>query len=539
MGKLLKRISAAVRCCTHYLSWSALAPSGAPIGKRALWTLLICTSAWQSLAFEALGNSFVRMDFSLSLNAQNRNTVFIELFDDRPLTRDNFLAYVNGGAFDEDGGTLMHRLVQGFVLQGGGFHHEIQTEPDPLNTSLNPNAEVDLDGNPATPNPSVNNEFSNQPFRSNLRGTLAMAKVEGNPNSATSEFFFNLKDNGGTSPNGLDFQNGGFTVFARVVGDGMALIDAYNGLPDINLNQDSNDNGVRDAGPFTEVPILPSGSSYLTLIMTNTDQIDYLGNGLTTTVPAGGLTFSQRDTFIDTGTVFTGSIDPLTIGPGRKLGIRENYSLNRSIMNHGILAPGLDLGAIVVQGNYYQFADGTLDIELRETIPGSQYDKLIMTNDAFLNGKLNVSLIGGFEPGANDSFTVLTCDELVGDFAVVDLPQLTLGLVWDYARTAKAITISVAAADFNRNGVTDMADYVLWRNMRNATVTPFSAADGNGNGVVDDADFIIWRNNFGNTRGGSSGTGLGSLASVPEPGSLALLGMAVLPIAARRRRQRG
>ena len=57
-------------------------------------------------------------------------------------------------------------------------------------------------------------------------------------------------------PNGLDFQNGGFTVFAQVVGDGMNLIDAYNGLSRLALDQDADDNGVRDAGPFNEVPAL-------------------------------------------------------------------------------------------------------------------------------------------------------------------------------------------------------------------------------------------------------------------------------------------
>ena len=135
-----------------------------------------------------------------------RETVFIELFDDRPLTRDNFMAYVNSGRFDN---SLMHRLAyEGslpFVLQGGGYHPVFQTEPPPLNVSLNPDAEVDLDGNPATGNPTVNNEFTNSPFRSNLRGTLAMAKLDGDPDSATSEYFFNLKNNGGTAPERFGF----------------------------------------------------------------------------------------------------------------------------------------------------------------------------------------------------------------------------------------------------------------------------------------------------------------------------------------------
>ena len=80
------------------------------------------------------------------------------------LTTANFLQYVNGGLFNS---SLMHRLafslaVAPFVLQGGGYYPQYINEPiTPLQKSLNPNLTVDLDGNYATPNPTVNSEFNN------------------------------------------------------------------------------------------------------------------------------------------------------------------------------------------------------------------------------------------------------------------------------------------------------------------------------------------------------------------------------------------
>ena len=99
------------------------------------------------------------------------------------------------------------------MIQGGGFTFRDVTEPVPRDAP-------------------VPNEFG----RSNLRGTLAMAKVSGDPNSATSEWFFNLADNSGP-PSELDTQNGGFTVFGQVRGDGMQVVDAIAALNRANVGQ--------------------------------------------------------------------------------------------------------------------------------------------------------------------------------------------------------------------------------------------------------------------------------------------------------------
>jgi len=109
-----------------------------------------------------------------------------------PGTVENFLRYVKDGDFD---GSFIHRSVPEFVIQGGGFYP---------------------DGTPVPTDPPISNEFG----RSNLRGTVAMAKLGGDPDSATSQWFVNLGDN---SEN-LDSQNGGFTVFGEVI-EGMDVVD--------------------------------------------------------------------------------------------------------------------------------------------------------------------------------------------------------------------------------------------------------------------------------------------------------------------------
>ena len=471
-------------------------------------------------------NPFVQLDYSLTLANRSRSTVFIELFDDRPLTRDNFLQYVNAGLYN---GVLMHRSVPGFVMQGGGFYERRLAEPeidppdDPV--SLDPNFTVDLDGNPNTSNPTVNNEFNNQPFRSNLRGTLSMAKVAGDPNSASNQFFFNLDDNDATSQfNNLDVDNGGFTVFARVVGDGMALIDQFAALTPRDLNPDTNDDGTRDGGVFGAVPLF--GNTIAKII--NARRIDYYGTGSSINVPGGGLTFSTRDAFIDAGATFGGT-GQIIVDVNRSLGIREGISLGRPLVNRGIVAPGMQLGSVTVP-TYQQTGTGTLAIQLRGPTANTQYDQLLVSGNTQLAGKLDISLINLYQPVHGNSFTVLLASSISGTFANVELPFLTTGLVWDYRATSTAITLAVAAADFNKNGVADAADYTIWRDMSGRTGEGL-AADANRDMVVNAADLAIWRSNFGNVRGNVL-AGSGSATAVPEPSSLALAALGML-LAAR------
>lgn len=138
----------------------------------------------------------------------------IALLDDlTPLSVANFLAYVNAGDYD---GTFIHRaarLTNGtpFVVQGGNFS---------------------FDGGGNLQSVTSRGAVVNEPRISNVRGTVAMAKLAGDPDSATNQWFVNMGDNSAN----LDNQNGGFTVFGTVLGDGMQVVDAIAALRIVNIN---------------------------------------------------------------------------------------------------------------------------------------------------------------------------------------------------------------------------------------------------------------------------------------------------------------
>jgi cyclophilin family peptidyl-prolyl cis-trans isomerase len=540
------------------VSAAVLQPHCKPSGKRKRkWrkfrALLLCLFPGVISALTPWGvkaSQYVELDYNLTLAGRARNSVFLELFDDKPITQANFLQYVNNTsiAHGNYSGSFMHRLARGFVIQGGGYYPSFVQEPAPLNVSLDPNAQIDLDGNLATPNPTIVNEHNTSPVRSNTRGTIAMARINGQPNSASNQWFVNLADNSSS----LDSLDGGFTVFGQVAGDGMAMFDAFNTLGITNLNPDTNDDGTRDGGPFFNynastdtsgnptdgVPYLHGGSQDILVVINQAKQVDYLGANLITTLNSS-LTFRDRDAFIDTGTSFSGNpVYGLGIGVGRTLGIREGFSLNRDLTNDGTLAPGEQLGSITVQ-NYVQFVDGTLKIQLAGTTADTQYDRIVATGTATINGTLDVSFLTGFNPSVGNTFTFLTATQITGTFLYYDLPNLASGLVWHISKTPTAYTLSIVAADFDRDGVVDMSDYVLWRNTKNMNVTPYSGADANGDGFVNDADYAIWRSSFGDVRGTASGAGSGSLVSggVPEPASVLLISIGFLSFFSSRHRR--
>lgn len=135
-------------------------------------------------------NTYVTMD-------TNYGKIQLELYPDKaPKTVENFVAYVEEGFYD---GTIFHRVIPGFMIQGGGLTEDMNDKP-----------------NKRAP---IQNEANNK--LSNKRGTISMARTN-YPHSATSQFFINHEDN-----EMLDYQspdNWGYAVFGRVI-DGMDVVD--------------------------------------------------------------------------------------------------------------------------------------------------------------------------------------------------------------------------------------------------------------------------------------------------------------------------
>jgi peptidyl-prolyl cis-trans isomerase A (cyclophilin A) len=140
----------------------------------------------------------------------------VELYADKaPKTVENFLSYVRDKHYD---GTIFHRVISGFMIQGGGFMPDMQQKPTRAPIAL-----------------------ETRPELKNDRGTLAMARTA-NPNSATAQFFINVVDN--ASLNAPNPDGYGYAVFGKVV-SGMDVVDKIKGVP----------TGSR--GPHQNVPATP------------------------------------------------------------------------------------------------------------------------------------------------------------------------------------------------------------------------------------------------------------------------------------------
>ncbi len=187
---------------------------------------LLVATALSLTGAVALAGPQVRLDTSLG-------PIILELADDKaPKTVDNFLAYARDGFYN---GTIFHRVIDGFMIQGGGFTADFQQKPTRA---------------------PVPNEADNG--LKNLRGTIAMARTS-DPQSATAQFFINVKDNPALDYRSSTPQGWGYAVFGKVI-DGMEAVDKIRQTPT---------GAGGPGGRFSDVPTNPVIIHSVTILPTS------------------------------------------------------------------------------------------------------------------------------------------------------------------------------------------------------------------------------------------------------------------------------
>ena len=152
----------------------------------------------------ALASEEVAKENPVVVMRTNLGAIEIELYPDKaPLTVENFLRYVKEGHYD---GTIFHRVIKGFMVQGGGFGADMNQKSthEPIKNE-------------------ADNGLGNEP------GTIAMART-GDPHSATAQFFINTVNNQGLNFRSPDARGWGYTVFGKVT-SGMDVVQAIEGSP--------------------------------------------------------------------------------------------------------------------------------------------------------------------------------------------------------------------------------------------------------------------------------------------------------------------
>ena len=339
---------------------------------------------------------FVGVEQQLVLMETVLGPILIEMLPQAaPGTVQNFLNYVDDGDYDN---SIIHRSVPGFVLQGGGF----------------------IVGNPPTAIPTddpIVNEFQ----LSNLRGTLSMAKTNAGPDTATSQWFINLADN---SLN-LDSQNGGFTVFARVVGSGMEVADVIELLPRFNLG-----------GAFTELPF----ERFVTVVQAE-DLVDLPSVRRIERYPVSGSSAESAILFEVSGT----NSEIVTAG-------LDGAELRLTLNNYRAGSSDIIVRATDIYENEIVF-DFTVTTEREE----AEYTNIDLSEFNF-EGESHSFVLN------LDSNTVWTVEESIGwvDFSIVEGEgpvQITVTVEENAEVTSRVGTVSIGGIEYT---ITQTPAFIPW-----------------------------------------------------------------------------
>jgi hypothetical protein len=237
----------------------------------------------------------------------------------------------------------------------------------------------------------------------------------------------------------------------------------------------------------------------------------------------GTLRIGQHGTLKGNGTITTNATD----GSG-------------TVFNEaGTVIPGrehpsipIQLGSMLINSNYQQGPEGTLEVQLGGTVLGvdSGYDRLRVDGDLSVEGTLKLNFVGGFTPAVGNTFDLIS-------FTGTHTPSLPTivapaghSFSLEYLPGILRLTRTAnLPGDFDADGDVDGADFVAWQtNFPLASGATLAMGDADGDGDVDGADFVVWQTHFPTSSGGAA-------APVPEPAAGLSLLLAVAVLAAARR----
>jgi len=201
--------------------------------KLSTIVLIICFFSISPGIFADTGKAAATQDSFVRLQTTLGN-IDIELFDSKaPVTVKNFLGYVESGFYD---GTIFHRVIKGFMIQGGGFTSGIKNDTKKTKASIHNEADNGL---------------------KNKTGTISMARLP-QPHSASSQFFINTNDNTSLDHRGKTAMDWGYAVFGKVV-KGMDVVRKIENSPTHTIGYYQN--VPRDEVVITKARVLKSGKS--------------------------------------------------------------------------------------------------------------------------------------------------------------------------------------------------------------------------------------------------------------------------------------
>lgn len=265
-------------------------------------------------------------------------------------------------------------------------------------------------------------------------------------------------------------------------------------------------------------------------------------SGANTITIANSATLAMQNGLIAVQTINNSAGGTLQVTGGELRVVDIVGNLNNQGANY---VPGTSPTASTVSGNLNQSnASSKLSMQIAGTNPGVNYDQLTVGGSATIGGALQLELLPSFFQQTGDVYTLINAAGGVsGTFSNMIMPALSGGRSWQLIYGVNTVQIMISATggwnglegDFDRNGIVDTRDYVVWRKSLGASHNLL--ADSDGDGVVEVDDLQVWNANFGRT-GPAAGEGSVVTAAVPEPNGLILTALAGLIVKMKAHRRR-